>query len=95
VGLAKFAGRDLSDRYLNAMATFAGSLENGTLDVRIHALEVKGKAVPESAMTKIRAKNFAEEAQKDPDTVRFLRKLDRIEVRDSSVIITPKPPGER
>jgi hypothetical protein len=82
----------LAGRYLNGAATLKASLENGVLIVTIDSLEVKGRPVPEQAMEGLRKENLAKDAYRDPKNAEFLRKLERIEIKDGQVIIEPRTP---
>ncbi len=78
------------DRYLNGEAGFNVSLENGVLIVTAKEVSVKGKPLPESFMSKLRHENLAKDAYKDPKHAELIRKLDRIEVKDGRMFITPR-----
>ncbi len=85
------AGRLLSGRYLNGSVTLRAGLAAGRLLLFVDAAEVKGRAVPESVMKAIRAKNLAEKAQTDPDVTATIGRLESIEVRDGFLRLDPKP----
>ena len=74
-------------RYLNGEATFNVSLENGVLIVTAREIKVKGKALPESFMKRLRQENLAKDAYKNPENAEAIRKLDSIQVEDSRAII--------
>ena len=78
------------NRYLNGVAAFNVSLENGVLIVTAKEIKVKGKPLPETFMSRLRQENLAKDAYKDPKNAEVIRKLDRIEVKDGRVIITPR-----
>jgi len=77
-------------RYLNGEATFKVSLDNGVLIVTAKEIKVKGKPLPEKFMSQLRQENLAKDAYKNPKNAEAIRKLDRIEVKDSRVVITPR-----
>lgn len=79
-------------RYLNGKATFRVDLKDGRLVVNIDDVEVKGEPLPDSFMKGIRGKNLAEDWEKDEDSAKVLRRLERIEVKDGKLIITAKAP---
>ena len=78
------------NRYLNGVAAFNVSLENGVLIVTAKEIKVKGKPLPETFMSRLRQENLAKDAYKDPKNAEVIRKLDRIEVKDGRLIITPR-----
>lgn len=78
------------DRYLNGEAAFNVSLDNGVLIVTAKEVTVKGKPLPETFMSALRQENLAKDAYKDAKNAEFIRKLERIEVKDGRVIITPR-----
>lgn len=77
-------------RYLNGEAAFNVSLENGVLIVTVKDVKVKGKPLPETFMSPLRQENLAKDAYKDAKNAEIIRKLERIEVKDGRVIITPR-----
>lgn len=78
------------DRYLNGEAAFNVSLQNGVLIVTAQEVKVKGKSLPETFMSQVRQENLAKDAYKDPKNAAAISKLERIEVKDGRVIITPR-----
>ena len=79
-------------RFLNGTATFDVRIDHGLLLVTLDTLEVKGKPIPETVMSKLRMENLFKE-KNDPATASKLARIEKIEVKDSKLIITPKPPG--
>jgi len=84
-GLPFFKGR-----YLNGSAEFSVFVRNDILHVYLRSLEVKGQSLPEEALQAIRAKNLAEQVQNDVEIRGILRSIENIEVKDGTLIITPK-----
>jgi len=78
-------------RYLNGSVVFRLDMTAGRLLVFIDSVDVGGKAFPEEVMSALRAKNLAEDVNKDPDSTAILQTLDSITVRDGSLSIVPKP----
>jgi hypothetical protein len=85
VGLPMFRGR-----YLNATGTFNVELRNGLLFLTAKTLTVKGRAVPEAYMEKIRMQNLAADFNNDPRAKAALSKLKEIQVKDGKMIFVPK-----
>ncbi len=81
---------ELEDRYLNGSATLLPSLQNGVLDVRAESIETKGKPLPEAFIQVFRDKNLAEGAKDDPKVMSEVNKLSSIEVKNGTIILTPK-----
>jgi hypothetical protein len=79
-------------RYLNGSGVFAVNLVSGRLFVFLEALEVKGKAVPESFMAQIRAKNMVENTNTDPKFSPILRSLKEIKIEGDRLIVSPVAP---
>lgn len=76
-------------RYFNGSVTLDVSLENGILIVRPSAAEVKGQPLPDEFIEALRTENMAKRAYEDPKIAAILQKLERIEVRDGKLVITP------
>lgn len=57
------------------------------LIVTAQEVKVKGRALPESFMKKLREENLAKDAYKNPENAEAIRKLDSIQVEDSRAII--------
>ena len=85
-GLPLFKGR-----YLNGTGTFAVELRNGTLRVMPQTFKAKGKPLPEVYMQQLRKQNLARKLNDDPRVSAALDALQSIEVRDSKLVLTPKP----
>jgi len=81
-------------KFLNGAATFDVRIDNGLLLVTLDTLEVRGKQVPEEDMSKLRMENLAKNYGKDPKDARQIARIEKIEVKDGKLIITPKVPSE-
>ena len=81
-------------RYFNGSARFDVELENGVAKIFILDATLKGEPVPEEFMTEIRHQNMASDIQQDEDIREGMSKLERIEVTDGQVIVTPKAVAE-
>lgn len=79
-----------SGRYLNGKATFAVLLTGGQLFVTLNALEVNGKPLPEETLQGFRNQNLAASFADDPDNAKAIAKLESIEVKNGTLIITPR-----
>jgi hypothetical protein len=86
LGLPLFRGR-----YLNGAGTFSVSFQNGLLRVIPKEIQVKGKPLPSVYMQRIQSENLAAQANDNPRSVEALNRLQSIEVKDSKLIIVPKP----
>ncbi len=91
----------LRGRYLNGKATFHVSLRDGQFVVTIDTVEVKGRPLPEPVLSRLRRENLAENIKTDLETAEKLRNLDRLEIKDGTLILEtrakanrPEPPDE-
>ena len=84
------AGFGLADRYVNGRASFAVSHDYGVLVVTLKRLEVNGKVVPDTFMTELGRENLAAEFTKDATRAEVLRRIEKIEVANGRIIVTPK-----
>ena len=84
-------GSMFEGRYLNGSAVFRLDMSAGRLLVFIDSVEVGGETLPEEVMSVLRAKNLADDANKDPDTAAILQKLESITVQDGSIVIMAEP----
>jgi len=84
------AGFGLADRYVNGRASFAVSHDYGVLVVTLKRLEVNGKLVPDTFMNELGRENLAAEFTKDATRAEALRRIEKIEVADGRIIVTPK-----
>jgi hypothetical protein len=85
-GLTMFAGR-----YLNGIATFGFSLNNGALGLWVDNFQVRGKSLPKLLMNRIRKQNLARRLKPDPHAASALDRLQDLQVRDGKLIIVPRP----
>jgi hypothetical protein len=85
-GLTMFEGR-----YLNGLAGFALSLDNGALGVWIDNFQVRGKSLPKLLMNRIRKQNLAHRLKPDPHAASALDRLQALQVRDGKLVIVPRP----
>ena len=77
----------LKGKYLNGAATFKASLEDGTLNVTIEQVEVKGQPLPAWILSKVRAQNLAQALQSDPRSARTIQKLESLRVVNDVVVL--------
>jgi hypothetical protein len=85
LGFAFFKGR-----YLNGVATFNVSFQDGVLRLSPDLILAKGKPVPAIFLDKLRQRNFAENLDKNPRASIPLRHVQSIQVKDGKLIIVPK-----
>jgi len=79
----------MKGRYLNGQGTFDLALRNNVLELYIVSLTVRGEPLPEMFMQELRKENFASEFSKDPEFQRILGRIEKIQVSDGQVILTP------
>lgn len=79
-------------KFLNGAATFDVRIDNGLLLVTVETLEVRGKPLPEDAMSRLRMENLAKAVNRDPDDAAVIARIERIEVKGGKLVVTPKPP---
>ena len=82
IGLLK-----LNSRYLNGMASFKVSLDNGRLQVKLEEVAVKGRPLPGPVITEIKKQNLADNFQGDPETAARIEKFESIRVQDGKLIL--------
>lgn len=83
----------LKGRYLNGTAAFKVALENGTLDVRLQEVLVKGKPLPGMFFNELKKQNLASNAQQDPKTAADIQRFESIRITNSTVILRNKVAG--
>ncbi len=77
----------LKGKYLNGIATFNASLEDGTLNVTIEQVEVKGQPLPGWILSKVRAYNLAQGLQSDPRSAQTIQNLESLRVVNDVVVL--------
>jgi hypothetical protein len=77
----------LKGRYLNGVATFKPSLENGVLLVTLEDLQVKGKPLPAQMLAQFKKQNLAEDIQKDSQNAQTIQKFESIRVTNGAVVL--------
>lgn len=80
----------LKGRYLNGAVTFKVALADGTLDVRLDDVTVKGKPLPGMLLSEFKKQNFAREFQNDPKTAADIAKFESIQITNGTVILRNK-----
>ena len=90
IPLDDFGPFKLKGRFLNGVATFKISLENGALDVKVKDVRVGDSSLPSPILARIKSANFSEEFQKNPNSRRTIEKLESIKVKDGKIIIRAK-----
>ncbi len=89
IPLNEFGGM-FEGRYLNGAAALRVDMLGGRLLVFVDSIDVGGKALPEQFMEGLRAKNLADDANMDPETMAVFQELDSITVKNGSVVIVPR-----
>jgi hypothetical protein len=85
--LENFGPFKLKGKYLNGIATFNASLQDGTLNVTIEQVEVKGQPLPAWILGKVRAQNLAQGLQSDPRSAPTIQKLESLRVVNDVVVL--------
>jgi hypothetical protein len=80
----------LRGRYLNGEAALGVGMAAGQLDVRLKALQVKGKPLPIEVLQALREQNLAEAANQDPAKAATLGRLSNVAVEDGQLVLTPR-----
>jgi len=78
--------RFLKGRYLNGSGVFDVGCENGELSVKVKAISVGGKPLPEYYMKNIRDVNYAQGVGTNAATQEALRRLQRVEIDDNRLV---------
>jgi hypothetical protein len=86
-----FLFRQLRGKYLNGEGDFTAEItEQGLLVVRLTGLRLaNGKQLPAAAMAQIGRENLAKDFNSNPDVVKVIRKLDRLEIIKDKVRLVP------
>ncbi|HOZ47872.1 MAG TPA: hypothetical protein PLO37_21455 [Candidatus Hydrogenedentes bacterium] len=84
----------LEGRYLNASAKLEVDVGAGRLQVYLADVEVNGKSLPAIVKSELEGQNLVDEFNKDPESAKFFERVERIEIRDGEIVITPRPPAE-
>ena len=79
----------LKGRYLNGVATFAFTFEDGWLTLTVAQVEANGKPIPKWILRQLQKKNFLQDFDHDWETIEFLQKLESIEVKGGAIIFKP------
>jgi len=91
--LDNFGPLRLKGRYLNGLATFKASLQNGNLQVVLDGLEVNGKPVPAQTLAAFKNQNLAQNVQNDPRNAQLLQRFESIQITNAAVILRSKVKG--
>lgn len=76
-------------RYFNGSATFDVAIEQGRFTVFVDSATLKGEPVPDDFMEGIRNQNLAKGMQSDDETRELIEKVEKLEVKDGLITITP------
>jgi hypothetical protein len=80
----------LSDRYFNGNASFELVFEDNALAIFLIEAELNGDPIPDDFLADVRKENLANELYGDSDTRDVMRRIEDIEIRNGTIIITPK-----
>ena len=93
----RLLSKDLSGRYFNGTAVLHPEVTNGTVSVSIQDLLVNGRSLPGEFTGRLKNFNLTSSAAKDPPSSAVLSRIQKIEVRDSQLVIelssAPAGPG--
>jgi hypothetical protein len=90
--LSELGLKMLEGRYLNGLATFGLSLNNGVLALCIDDFQVRDKSLPRLLMNPIRKQNLTQRLKQDPHAAIVLDSLQHLDVKDGRLILVPFPP---
>ena len=77
-------------RYLNGAGDLSAGISNAVLSVNLISFTAKGKTLPPQSMVTLQAVNFADSANNDPTNTSVFRRIDSIEIKDSTLVIKAK-----
>ncbi len=77
-------------RFFNADAEFSVSMQDGLIMIRLTDASVKGERLPEQLLDGFSRENLAKELYANPENAEMLRKFDRIEVVDDTIVLRLK-----
>jgi hypothetical protein len=77
-------------RFFNADAEFSVSMQDGLIMIRLTDASVKGERLPEQLLDGFSRENLAKEMYANPENAEMLRKFDRIEVVDDTIVLRLK-----
>jgi len=67
----------LNGRFLNGVASFKVSLDDGRLQVKLEEVAVKGRPLPGPVLAEIKKQNLADNFKQDPETAGRIEKFKR------------------
>lgn len=76
--------------FLNGSAKVGISMQAGLPDVRVQELALGNQSIPSQLSDELGAKNLAKGLKDEPEFQQLWSKVDRIEVRDGTLLVTPK-----
>lgn len=83
----------MEGRYFNGSAILDVSCTDGFLFITPKTLEVRGKQIPEVAMKELRKQNFAQGVYEDPELMKAVQRIKKIEVKDEKLFVEISPPS--
>jgi hypothetical protein len=63
------------------------TLENGFLEVKLDAVEVKGKSLPDAFLKELKKENLAKEITSEPKAAEAISKLESFQIKDGKMIL--------
>ena len=87
--LEQFADR-FAGRFFNGQVDLNVGVAAGQVVVRIVGGEVAGEPLPAEIITILEGQNLTKDFAKDPENRAVLEKIDRVEVRDGKIVVTPR-----
>ncbi len=89
IPLADF-GEGFRGRYLNGKARVSTGVSGDRLVAHLEDLKVGDHYVPDAVRERISAENLLKDAYGDPETARFLTRLQSVEIGDGKIVLIPK-----
>jgi hypothetical protein len=87
---SKFPLLHTAGRYLNGTGDLSAGISNAVLTVNFISFAANGKTLPPQMMITLQSVNFADSANLDPTNTAAFRRIDSIEIKDSTLIIKAK-----
>jgi hypothetical protein len=79
----------LQGRYLNGTARLGVGMQNGRIVVRLLGVKVNDQLMPAEMVKAFETVNLMDQVYQDPQTAQTLSNIREVEVRDSTLVITP------
>ncbi len=91
IPLDAFGRSAFKGRFLNAEATLEMAMTNDTLVLGVKNLSAKGRPLPSFVVAQFQSKGFLGAVNDNPKIQQLAARLERIEIKEGSVLLWPKP----